>query len=135
MVEMKNYVKIPRVVQAIRASAENIDDIYWDILGGAEGRHQINYTTHEYADNLSISTLEGEMKLNVGDWLIKGIEGEFYPCSDSVFQKSYRIAETIEKPWSMTTGGTSGTSSIDFKVTMVNGVEIPPDDEGVLARV
>ena len=36
-----------------------------------------------------IHTLEGDMVGEVGDWLIKGIEGEVYPCKDSVFQKTY----------------------------------------------
>lgn len=38
---------------------------------------------------LSILTLEGDMKAAVGDWIIRGVEGEFYPCKPSVFEATY----------------------------------------------
>jgi hypothetical protein len=38
---------------------------------------------------LRIPTSEGVVRAVEGDWIIKGIEGEFYPCKDSVFQKTY----------------------------------------------
>lgn len=37
-----------------------------------------------------VVTLEGTMRGNTGDWLIKGIEGELYPCMRSIFEKSYK---------------------------------------------
>jgi hypothetical protein len=40
-------------------------------------------------DGILIPTLEGEMKASPGDWVIKGVEGEFYPCKASVFDKTY----------------------------------------------
>jgi hypothetical protein len=36
-----------------------------------------------------VRTLEGIMRANEGDWLIQGVEGEIYPCKDSVFQATY----------------------------------------------
>lgn len=36
-----------------------------------------------------ISTLEGDMEVKEGDWVIKGIKGEFYPCKNSIFRKTY----------------------------------------------
>jgi len=36
-----------------------------------------------------IHTLEGDMTVSEGDWIIKGINGEFYPCKDDIFQKTY----------------------------------------------
>ena len=38
---------------------------------------------------LVIFTLEGEMLCGVGDWIIKGVNGEFYPCKPDIFIKSY----------------------------------------------
>ena len=38
---------------------------------------------------LYISTLEGEMLARNGDWIIKGVNGEFYPCKNDIFEKSY----------------------------------------------
>lgn len=38
------------------------------------------------AGSLYIETLEGTMRPEVGDWILKGVEGEVYPCKDSVFR-------------------------------------------------
>jgi hypothetical protein len=40
-------------------------------------------------DTLMISTLEGDMTALVGDWIIKGIKGEFYPCKPDIFEATY----------------------------------------------
>ena len=37
-----------------------------------------------------IDTLEGRMKANAGDWIIRGVDGEFYPCKNSIFIKTYQ---------------------------------------------
>ncbi len=42
-----------------------------------------------------IHTLEGDMKANIGDWIIKGVNGELYPCKPDIFEKTY---ESIEDP-------------------------------------
>jgi len=36
-----------------------------------------------------ILTLEGEMRADVGDWIIKGVHGEFYPCKPDIFAETY----------------------------------------------
>ena len=36
-----------------------------------------------------IDTLEGRMKANLFDWIIKGVNGEFYPCKPDIFEKTY----------------------------------------------
>jgi len=41
---------------------------------------------------LVISTLEGEMRARVGDWIIKGVAGEFYPCKPDIFDQTYEPA-------------------------------------------
>lgn len=38
---------------------------------------------------LMIRTLEGDMKASLGDWIIKGVQGEFYPCKSDIFDKTY----------------------------------------------
>ncbi len=47
----------------------------------------------EYAtapsDDILIPTLEGKMLCHVGDWIIKGVKGEFYPCKDDIFRATY----------------------------------------------
>ena len=38
---------------------------------------------------IMIPTLEGNMRGEVGDWIIKGVKGEFYPCKPDIFEASY----------------------------------------------
>lgn len=40
---------------------------------------------------IAIQTLEGEMRAIVGDWIIKGIKGEFYPCKPDIFEQTYEL--------------------------------------------
>jgi hypothetical protein len=40
-------------------------------------------------DRLVIKTLEGEMTASVGDYIIRGVNGEFYPCKPDIFSKTY----------------------------------------------
>jgi hypothetical protein len=43
-------------------------------------------------DVLYIKTLEGEMRANIGDWIIRGVNGELYPCKPDIFEKTYETA-------------------------------------------
>jgi hypothetical protein len=45
------------------------------------------------ASDMIVETLEGTMIVNEGDWIITGIEGEIYPCKDSIFRKTYEVVE------------------------------------------
>lgn len=40
-------------------------------------------------EGFCIETLEGNMKAKIGDYIIKGINGEFYPCKSDIFDKTY----------------------------------------------
>jgi hypothetical protein len=42
---------------------------------------------------LFIDTLEGQMEAKIGDWIIKGISGEIYPCKPDIFYATYEAAE------------------------------------------
>jgi hypothetical protein len=44
------------------------------------------------SDLMAIGTLEGRMIAGTGDWIIRGLEGELYPCKPSVFERKYEIA-------------------------------------------
>lgn len=43
--------------------------------------------------NIFIKTLEGEMRAEVKDWIIRGVKGEFYPCKPDIFEATYEPAE------------------------------------------
>ena len=42
---------------------------------------------------LIIGTLEGNMRADPGDWVIKGVKGEFYPCKPDIFKATYEPAQ------------------------------------------
>lgn len=42
---------------------------------------------------LTIHTLEGDHRADIGDFIIKGIKGEFYPCKPDIFEKTYERVE------------------------------------------
>lgn len=42
---------------------------------------------------VSITTLEGTMTASVGDWIIKGVQGEFYPCRPEIFEATYEVVD------------------------------------------
>lgn len=46
-------------------------------------------------DVLYIKTLEGEMRADVGDWIIRGVKGEIYPCKPDIFAATYESANDI----------------------------------------
>lgn len=41
--------------------------------------------------SLRITTLEGDHECLLGDWIIKGVHGEFYPCKPDIFEKTYEV--------------------------------------------
>lgn len=85
---MKRYRKKPIEVEALQWNGDNGDAIErWCphasvIWSGASQRLVI-----------IVSTLEGDMKANIGDYIVKGVEGEFYPCRGDIFEKTYEAVE------------------------------------------
>ena len=81
------YRKKPIVIKAVQYTGDNKIEIL-DFT---------NYTTslNNLHKHLTISTLEGDMRADVGDWIIRGIQGEFYPCKPDIFEETY---ELVEKP-------------------------------------
>lgn len=84
---MAKYRKKPVVIEAI----------HWD--GTYEKAQEINkwngqqFWKIEDDRRIKIPTLEGLMIANVGDYIIKGVNGEFYPCKPDIFEKTYEVVE------------------------------------------
>lgn len=77
--------KKPVVVEAVLWTGSN-----WDEL--AEFTQNPHYRRIDRLTNqLRIKTLEGEMSADKGDYIIKGVRGEFYPCKPDVFAVTYEI--------------------------------------------
>lgn len=51
---------------------------------------------------IQISTLEGVMTAKPGDWVIRGVKEEIYPCKDSIFRETYEpVGVAAETVWNM----------------------------------
>ena len=88
---VKRYRKKPVVIEAVRfdGSAESADRIIgW---AGAEpvANETSNISYNSIAETLLIPTLEGDHRADSGDWIIKGIQGEIYPCKPDIFEATY----------------------------------------------
>lgn len=78
------YRKKPVVVEALRyVPGETCQDVA--AFMGVEHHEADCYDDAEWI----ISTLEGEMVASPGDWVIKGVQGEFYPCKPDIFEATY----------------------------------------------
>ena len=83
------FRKKPVVIEAYRWMGFGSDfDYLWLIEGGAKFRR-----ASMDSDALAIETLEGATLVSVGDWIIKGIAGEFYPCKPDIFEATYEPAD------------------------------------------
>lgn len=89
-VDVKQYRKKPVVVEAVRVTRDNIDELFtsgWlDALGFPESG---DLTTNDGF----INTLEGEMRVRPGDYIIRGVQGERYPCKPDIFAQTYEEAD------------------------------------------
>lgn len=86
---MAQYRKKPVVIEAIQWNGNNFDDI--KDFAGSKVRCP-TYDINEYSEDrttLLIYTLEGTMVASKGDFIIKGIKGEFYPCKPDIFEATY----------------------------------------------
>lgn len=88
------YRKKPVIIEAVQfdgtaSCARTI--LEW---GGPKCGMEHVYTSVQTCPNLiMIETLEGKMRAMPNDWIIRGINGEFYPCKPDIFQKTYEPVE------------------------------------------
>jgi len=78
------YRKKPVIVEAIQYKNSEDPMIYWKFTN-----YSIVIEEGIGFDNVKIPTLEGEMLVSEGDYIIKGVNGEFYPCKPDIFHKTY----------------------------------------------
>lgn len=91
------YRKKPVVIEAL-AWSQNDREMF-NFLGGDPDDYMESQNDNFYIDHnkvkggLVIKTLEGEHIANIGDFIIKGVAGEFYPCKPKIFVKTYECVE------------------------------------------
>lgn len=75
--------KKPIIVEAIQYTENNLLEV---MKFCGEGKTLFDYY-------LYIVTLEGNMRVHKGDYIIRGVRGEVYPCEKSIFEETYEVIE------------------------------------------
>lgn len=86
---MAKYRKLPVVIEAVQWTVGNIDDIF-RFMSPQEPLYLAGFSDAD--DIIGIHTLEGTMVARTGDWIIRGVSGEFYPCKPDIFASTYEPA-------------------------------------------
>ena len=93
---ISRYVKLPVEIEAVEFTRGNFDEIVQFTNGIAKD------LTIERSPNgkcwCTIPTLEGDHKAMEGDFIIKGVHGEFYPCKPEIFKKTYTMLSESSAP-------------------------------------
>ena len=77
---VRQYRKKPVVIEAIQWTGNNLNEIVM-----FTEKHNLQCGENE----LKIKTLEGNMIASLGDYIVKGVKGEFYPCKPDIFEQTY----------------------------------------------
>lgn len=90
------YRKKPVVIEAIQWTGLNLEEI--KAFVGGSLIYDIVDTAWEVGKGrphvfMKIKTLEGDMTASEGDYIIKGLRGEFYPCKPDIFKKTYEVVK------------------------------------------
>lgn len=88
MSEVRLFRKRPVVIQALRFSRDRPEDVALWCGGRVIGQPKPSDPSDVYVA-LEIPTLEGVMRAEHGDWIIRGVKGEFYPCKPDIFDATY----------------------------------------------
>lgn len=86
---MAKYRKKPVVIEAVHYRGHNSFPLVKKFMGDEFDKVLFRPTSEQ----LIIPTLEGEHNADVGDWIIKGIKGEFYPCKPDIFEQTYELVD------------------------------------------
>lgn len=83
------YRKKPVVIDAVQWCGVVKDFLNW------ASQFLADPTTFELGEDevLKVKTLEGEMTAQIGDWIIRGVKGEYYPCKPDIFKATYEPVE------------------------------------------
>ena len=96
---MARYKTKPCEIEAIQWNGLNLEEI--KAFVGESLIYDICDTAWEVGKGrphvlMKIKTLEGDMQTSEGDYIIKGLRGEFYPCKPDVFEKKYELSEQTD---------------------------------------
>lgn len=92
---MSKYRKKPVVIEAFKwtGDRDQIEDPVWIVEAIKQGNVYFVKHTEKVDVLMAIETLEGTMYASPGDYIIKGIQGEIYPCKPDIFEATYDKVE------------------------------------------
>ena len=94
---MARFRKKPVVIEAVQITATTKPEDVPGWLKAATGkdRNEVGalWGTDLSGPALMVNTLEGPLRVSENDWIIRGVEGELYPCKDSIFRATYEPAD------------------------------------------
>lgn len=97
---IKHYRKKPVVIEAALVPTyapnkvtEFLDTVV-EIINWCGGKSFMMDPPPDKQEGIHIETLEGTMVANPGDYIIKGVKGEFYPCKPDIFEATYEAINT-----------------------------------------
>lgn len=92
---MSIYRKKPIVIEARKYTGDdwNIINLYEWMGLETPSEDYVKDIRLTYDNKLPIKTLEGIMLASIGDYIIKGVQGEFYPCKPDIFHQTYELVE------------------------------------------
>lgn len=85
---MQIFRKKPIIIEAIQLTRETVQECY-DFIGAKHNFPECGMGIDPEDGQFKLTTLEGVMTVSVGDWIIRGIKGEYYPCKDDIFVATY----------------------------------------------
>ncbi len=92
---MAKYRKKPVEIEAFKWTGDinQTEDPIWIVEAIQKGDVWIHEDSINGAIEMRIKTLEGVMIANRGDYIIKGVKGEIYPCKPDIFEMTYEAVE------------------------------------------
>lgn len=121
----RQFTKKPVTIQAIQWTGKNLREVITftdgppDTRSAHAGMAWDAYVDLVARDGLKIYTLEGTMLASPGDWIIRGVKGEMYPCKDEIFEATYSraaLAAPAQQPWQYTPPAQERIDALELEV-------------------
>ena len=101
---VKQFRKKPVVIEAVVWDGSNFEEVL-EFIYGVNYKDKVDASFKEFEtlrkniieNGLKVDTLEGIMSASIGDYIIKGVNGEFYPCKADIFEKTYEVVDDNDR--------------------------------------
>lgn len=91
------YRKRPVIIIAHRLGDSGWPDEIWEGVNQQKIILHLDRKNNKTTGYANIHTLEGTMRADIGDWIVRGVNGEFYPCKPDIFEQTYEAVANEEE--------------------------------------